>query len=322
MELPQLKYKAPQTGFISHLPASWIPYAELARIDKPVACLYLYFPCIFGTTLAASISNPMIPPTRLLVANLIFLVGSFLVRCAGCTWNDIVDQEFDRKVSRTQLRPLARRAITTFNALFFTVAQVLIGLALVVLLLPLQCLYYSVPSILLTGLYPYGKRFTHYPQIILGCVFSWGVFMAFPAFDLDLLSSSEAMNASGCLFLSCIAWTMVYDTIYAAQDIKDDTKAGIMSPVVRHQDHTRKLLMGAAMIQTALLCCTGIVMEASSVYFVCTCFGTSLMLGAMIRRVRLSNPKDCLWWFKNGCFYTGTIVASGFVGEYMARIIR
>ena len=82
----------------------------------------------------------MIPPARLLVVNLIFLVGSFLVRCAGCTWNDIVDQEFDRKVSRTQLRPIARRAITTFNALFFTVAQVLIGLALVVLLLPLQCL--------------------------------------------------------------------------------------------------------------------------------------------------------------------------------------
>ena len=320
-ETLQSLYKSPESGFISYIPARWVPYAELARIDKPVACLYLYFPCIFGTLLAASISEPMIPPTRLLRVNIIFLIGSFLVRCAGCTWNDIVDQDLDRKVIRTRLRPLARRDIPTSKALVFTFIQVLIGLVLVWVLLPIACLYYSVPSILLTGLYPYGKRFTYYPQLILGCVFSWGVVMAFPALNVDLISNPESLSAAGCLYLSCIAWTMSYDTIYAAQDIKDDAKAGIKSPVVRHQGYTRRLLVGAASIQIALLCYTGVATEATAVYFASTCFGTALVLATMVARVNLNQPKDCIWWFKKGCFFTGCIIGSGFIGEYTIRIL-
>lgn len=259
------------------------------------------------------------PPTRLLKTNAIFLLGSFLVRCAGCSWNDIVDQDIDRRVERTAARPLARRAISTSNALLFTIAQVVIGLTLVILLLPFRCLYYSIPSIFGTGLYPYGKRFTHYPQLILGCVFSWGVVMALPALDIDLSSNDRARDAAACLFLSCVAWTMVYDTIYAAQDRKDDVKVGVLSPVVRHQDKTRRVIMGAALMQIALLCLTGVVMKASAVYFLCACLGGSLMLGAMVGSVRLSDPKDCLWWFKSGCLYTGVIIACGFLGEYCLR---
>lgn len=248
-----------------------------------------------------------------------FAIGSFLVRCAGCTWNDIVDQELDRKVSRTRLRPLAWGAVSTSSALLFTAAQVLWGMSLVVLLLSVRCLYWSIPSILLTGLYPYGKRFTHYPQTILGCVFSWGVIMAFPTLDLDLFSSPRNMSLAGCLFSSCIAWTMVYDTIYAAQNIKDDARVGIGSPVVRHQGHTRNLLMGTAFIQIVLLCWTGIAIEASLGYFVCTCFGTRGILGAMVRTVQLDDPKDCIWWFSKGSFFTGSVIGSGFIVEYVLR---
>lgn len=314
------EYESPRTGFLSYLPASWVPYAELARIDKPVACLYLYFPCIFGTVLAASTTKPLIPPTRLLAINLIFLVGSFLVRCAGCTWNDIVDQEIDRKVSRTRLRPMARKAISTFSALVFTIAQVTIGLCLVALLLPIPCLYYSIPSIFLTALYPYAKRFTHYPQLILGCVFSWGVILAFPALEVDLWSSSNTTTAAGYLFLSCIAWTMVYDTIYAAQDIRDDAKAGVKSPIVRHQSNTRGLLVAAASTQVILLCRTGAAMEATGLFFLSTCLGTAFVLGTMVMRVDLSEPKDCIRWFKMGSFCTGAMTASGFIGEYVVRM--
>ena len=275
---------------------------------------------MFGTLLAASISKPMIEPARLLIVNLIFLLGSFMVRCAGCTWNDIVDQDVDRKVSRTRLRPLARKAVTTSKAAAFTFIQTSIGLVLVWMLLPTLCLYYSIPSIFLTGLYPYGKRFTHYPQIILGSVFSWGVVMAFPAFNMDLTSSLQSLTAAGCLYLSCIAWTMSYDTIYAAQDIKDDVKAGIRSPVVRHQGYTRRLLIGAASIQITLLFCAGIAIEATTVYFASTCFGTALVLGTIVGRVDLSQPEDCIWWFKNGCLFTGCIIGIGFIGEYAIRI--
>lgn len=319
MVVMQTQYRAPTKGLMSCLPISWVPFAELARVDKPIACLYLYFPCVFGTTLAASVSDPMVGSIDLLKVNLILLVGSFLVRCVGCSWNDIVDQDFDRKVLRTRLRPLARRAIATPEALAFTTFQVLIGLVLVVLLLPVECLYYSIPSILLTGLYPYGKRFTNFPQVILGCVSSWGVVMAFPALELDIMSSAAAMKASGCLFLSCISWTMVYDTVYAAQDVKDDVKAGVGSPVVRHREHTRILLTGAALVQIAMLCFTGVCMGASAAYFICTCLATTWTLGRMVYRVNLDDPNDCIGWFKNSCFYTGLVISSGFIAEYITR---
>ena len=146
--------------------------------------------------------------------------------------------------------------------------------------------------------------------------------MAFPALGLDLFSSWKNLIVAGCLFASCVAWTMVYDTIYAAQDIKDDVKVGIGSPVVRHWGRTRNLLMEAAFIQIMLLCGTGAAMEASMVYFLCTCFGTTAMLGAMVTMVRLDNPKDCLWWFSKGSLYTGSIVSSGFMIEYALRAIR
>ena len=300
-------------------PISWVPYAELARIDKPLAVFYLYFPCLFGIMLAASMRDPVIPPTRVLVVNLKFLLGSFLVRCAGCSWNDIVDQDLDRKVARTRNRPMAQRAITTSSALVFTLCQVLVGLGLMYLLLPTSCFRYSVPSILLTGLYPYGKRFTYYPQVILGIVFSWGVIMAFPALDMDLISSPASFTACGSLFLSCIAWTISYDTIYAAQDIRDDLKTAIKSPVVLHRDHTRRVLMVAGLTQVALLCYTGVKMQATPVFFMSSCAGTALTLGKMVTSVDLGDPKDCLWWFKKGCICTGLIISSGFIGEYVIR---
>jgi len=217
---------------------------------------------------------------------------------------------------------MARRAISTSNALIFTVIQVLIGLVLVFLLLPKPCLIYSTPSILLTGLYPYGKRFTHYPQLILGFVFSWGVIMAFPAFDIDLLSFPEAMTAAVYLYASCVAWTMCYDTIYAAQDVKDDAKANIKSPVVLHQGHTRKLLVAAAIVQTVLLGCVGAAIEATAIYFVTACVGNALVLGTMVSRVDLDEPKSCLWWFKNGSFYTGAMIGTGFMAEYTLRAVH
>ena len=295
---------------------NWTPYAELARINKPAACLYLYLPCFFGTTLAASVSEKSISATQLIRVNLIFALGSFIVRCAGCTWNDIVDQGVDRNVSRTKLRPLARGAISIFNAVIFCIFQVLIGLWLVNLLLPRQCLYYSAPSIFLTWLYPYGKRFTNYPQFILGCVFAWGVIMAFPALGTDLFASTKSVISASCLYGSCIAWTMSYDTIYAAQDVKDDLKLGIGSPVVRHRENTRILLSAAASTQVMLLCGTGMAMEAGLIFFIGSCVGTAVALTTMINKVDLSDPKDCTWWFRKGSLLTGAAIGSGFLIEF------
>ena len=295
---------------------SWTPYAQLARVDKPAACLYLYLPCFFGTALAASVSDKSITSHHLLRVNLIFALGSFLVRCAGCTWNDIVDQDVDRKVLRTKHRPLARGAISTSNAVVFCVFQVLIGLWLVHLLLPGPCLHYSAPSIFLTWLYPYSKLFTNYPQFVLGCVFSWGVIIAFPALGTDLFASTESIASASCLYGSCIAWTLGYDTIYAAQDAKDDLKAGIGSPVARHQGNTRTLLWAFALIQVILLYSTGVAMNASLMFYIGSCVGTAVALVTTIIIVDLSDPKDCSWWFRRGSLATGAAVGSGLFIEF------
>ena len=314
------RYQAPQRGLLSYFPAAWVPYAELARIDKSAGFLYLYFPCLFGTCLAALISHNPVAPKQFLFTNLVFILGSFLVRCAGCIWNDIVDQDLDRHVSRTQLRPMARRAKPTSHAFIFTVAQFFPGLWSVYLLLPMTCLTYCIPSILLTALYPFAKRFTYYPQVVLGFVFSWGVIMAFPALGIDLLASSmKTMAAVGSLYVSCVAWTLVYDTIYAAQDIRDDVKAHIMSPVVLHRDQTRRFLGATALLQVVLLWSTGHAMEASPVFFSSTCFLTALILVKMVASVDLEDSKNCLWWFKQGCFWVGLTISGGFVMEYIVR---
>lgn len=310
----------PTVGILSYLPPSWVPYAELARIDKPLACLYLYFPCAFGTLLAACMADSTVSSAHLIEVNLTFLLGSFLVRCAGCSWNDIVDQDLDRHVARTRLRPLARRAIGTRSAVVFTAAQVATGYVLVYLLMPGPCIYFSIPSVFLTALYPYGKRFTHYPQLILGSVFSWGVPMAFPALELDLLSQRRSLLAAGLLYLSCISWTFCYDTIYSAQDIRDDLKTGIKSPVVQYQHKTRQFLAMAGFVQIALLCYTGVVMEAGFSYFVLTCGGTTFMMGRMLFKVDLQDPKDCIRWFKKASFHTGLSILSGFLATHIERV--
>ena len=145
--------------------------------------------------------------------------------------------------------------------------------------------------------------------------------MAFPAFDMDLFTSPESITASGSLFLSCVAWTVAYDTIYAAQDIRDDLRSAVKSPVVLHGEQTRRVLIVAAVTQVALLCVTGVVMQAAPMFFVGSCAGTAIILGKMVTSVDLGDPKDCLWWFKRGCIYTGFVISSGFVGEYILRTI-
>lgn len=235
-------YVPPSKGFLSYLPATWVPYAELIRIDKPTPIALLYLPCISGTSLAAVMADPITTPTQFLALNVIFLLGCFLVRSAGCTWNDLVDRDFDRRVSRTRLRPIAREAISPANAFLYATFQVALGLLLVLRLLPRLCLFYSVPSIVLTAVYPFAKRITHYSQVVLGFVSSWGIILAFPGLNLELFSSPVRVAAMGSLYGASVFWMVIYDTLYGAQDRREDPKAGIKSIAVRHQNHTKTCL--------------------------------------------------------------------------------
>ncbi|CAI4219699.1 unnamed protein product [Parascedosporium putredinis] len=257
-------YKPPTTGLLAYLPKSWVPYAELVRLDKPAGTHYLFFPCLFSTLMAAPMAAPMASPPRI---------------------NDLWDRNLDPHVTRTKFRPIARGAITPFKGLVYTGFQLLAGLGIL--------LQFPTSSI-----------------------------MGFPALGVDLLSNSSALTAAGCLYASNIAWTVLYDMIYAHMDRKDDVKAGIKSMAVKHDAETKRVLSGLAVVQVGLLAAAGVASGAGPLYFIGTCGGAMVSLGYMIRKVNLKNVKDCWWWFVNGCWITGGTISLGLGADYLVRYVK
>lgn len=314
----RLDYQQPKSGILSVIPASWVPYAELIRIDKPTGTFYLFFPCLFSTLMAAPMAAPVASVGSVVSTSLLFFSGALIMRGAGCTINDLWDRDLDPHVVRTRLRPIARRAISPFKGLVFTGAQLLTGLG-ILLQFPTSCLFYGIPSLLFVASYPLAKRVTYYPQIVLGLTFSWGAIMGFPALGVDLLSNWSALTAAGCLYSSNIAWTVLYDMIYAHMDIKDDANAGIKSIALKHGSQTKQILTGLAGAQIALLAAAGVASGAGPAFFIGSCGGAAVTLGIMIRKVNLKNVKDCWWWFVNGCWITGGSISLGLGVDYLLR---
>lgn len=307
-------YEAPRTGFISYLPRTWVPYAELMRLDKPAGTYYLFFPCLFSTLLAASYTAA--DPLPVLTTTLCFFSGALIMRGAGCTINDLWDRNLDPQVARTRLRPIARGAVTPFKALTFTGFQLLAGLV-VLLQFPPSCLYYGIPSLLLVATYPLAKRVTHYPQFVLGLTFSWGAFMGFPALGVDLLVDAAALKAVAALYASCVSWTVLYDMIYAHMDIKDDAKVGIKSIALRHDKDTKAVLSGLAVLQIGLLAVAGTAAGVGPAFFIGSCGSAAATLGLMIWKVKLKEVSSCWWWFRNGAWLTGGGIVCGMLAEYI-----
>lgn len=240
------------------------------------------------------------------------------MRGAGCTVNDLWDRNLDKNVERTRLRPIARGAISVRQAVPFLGAQLLTGLA-VLLQFPYECLFYGIPSLLLVGTYPLAKRVTNYPQFVLGLTFSWGAVMGFPALGVDLLSNTPALISAACLYGSCVAWTLIYDMIYAYQDVRDDAKAGIKSIALAQQANAKTFLTAVAGVQVALLAGAGAAVGAGPVFFVASCGGALATLEHMIRVVNLESVEDCAAWFRYGVWMTGGIITLGLLGEYIAQ---
>ncbi|KAH7125349.1 UbiA prenyltransferase family-domain-containing protein [Dendryphion nanum] len=312
-------YSPPTTGLLSYLPKPIVPYAELIRLDKPTGTYYLFFPCAFSTLVAATMTTPISSPLAVASTAALFFTGALVMRGAGCTINDLWDRNLDPHVERTRLRPIARKAITPQAAIVFTGGQLLVGLG-VLLSFPLECFWYATPSLLLVATYPLAKRITNYPQFVLGLTFSWGAMMGFPALGVDLLSNQAALVAASCLYTSNIAWTVLYDMIYAHMDIKDDAKAGIKSIALKHDKETKAVLTGLATVQLGLLAATGVAAGMGPVFFIGSCGGAALTLGTMIWRVKLKDVKNCWWWFKNGAWFTGGAIALGLTSEYLAKL--
>ncbi|KAI1160029.1 4-hydroxybenzoate polyprenyl transferase family protein [Nemania serpens] len=315
-------YSPPTAGILSHLPQSWVPYAELMRLDKPAGTIYLFFPCLFSTLLAAPLAIPMASPLSVLGTATLFFAGALIMRGAGCSINDLWDRNLDPLVTRTRLRPIARGALTPFQAVTWTGVQLLAGLG-ILLQFPPACLYYAVPSLALVVTYPLAKRITYYPQFVLGLTFSWGAMLGFPALGVDLLAADAGAfrAAAALLYASNIAWTVLYDMIYAHMDIRDDAKAGIKSIALKHDAQTKQVLTGLAVIQIGLLAGAGVATGAGPAFFVGSCGGAALTLGYMIRKVDLKNVKDCWWWFVKGCWITGGVISFGLGADYLIQYL-
>ncbi|NND66918.1 MAG: 4-hydroxybenzoate octaprenyltransferase [Halioglobus sp.] len=211
---------------------------QLIRFDKPIGTLLLLWPTFVALFLAAD----GVPDARLLV---IFFLGTFLTRSAGCVINDYADRDLDGCVDRTQGRPLVVGSVTEREALALFAVLMLLAFALVLLTNPLT-IGLSVAAVVLASSYPFMKRYTHLPQVVLGAAFSWGIPMAFAA------QSNELPPALWLLYAANLLWTVAYDTQYAMVDRDDDIKVGIKSTAVLFGNNDR-LVIG--LLQLAVLAC-------------------------------------------------------------------
>ncbi|KAL9621838.1 MAG: hypothetical protein Q9160_003811 [Pyrenula sp. 1 TL-2023] len=315
-------YQPPQQGFVSILPPSFVPYAELMRLHRSTGYFAFELPHIIGTLWAAAALGSTAPTlTQLLQVNLVFMVGSLWLRGAACTWNDTLDAPFDRLVVRSRHRPIARGAVAPAKAHIFTLVQSAICLALLNRL-PRTC---QVPAALLVAtqcLYPLAKRFTNYPQVLLGFSVGLGQLVGAAAMGLDVMApmSVGVRSVVGSMYLANVINTMIFDAVYAHQDLKDDLKAGVKSVAVAWQGQAKTVLGFLAMIEVGLLELAGVRAGFGWSYTIVTVMGTALVLGTMLRRVDLENPSSCSWWFTHLIWYTGASLIVGLGLQYANRV--
>lgn len=186
-------------------------YWRLARADKPIGSMLLLWPCIWSTALTSM--DPLLMTK--------FAIGSFIMRGAGCTINDLWDKEFDKQVERTKDRPLASGELSVADALKFLTLQLGGGLVILVSL-PIKAIKIGLMSMPLVVAYPLMKRYTNWPQFVLGMTFNWGVWVGWAASEPQTLTALTMAP----LYVAGICWTLVYDTLYGYQDRKDDLKIG------------------------------------------------------------------------------------------------
>ena len=186
---------------------------------------------------------------------------------------------------------------------------------------PTEVIFSTIPSLIVVTAYPAMKRYTNYPQVVLGMAFSWGAMLGFPALGLSLLDPAVAA-AAACLYASNVAWTVLYDTVYAHQDIKDDKRVGVKSTAIANEGRTRKFLSVMGAVQLSLLAGAGLVSGMGPAYFIGSCGGTALLTAWMIKRADFKNAENCWWWFK-WCSWAvgGVAIGGGLAAEYVLRKI-
>ncbi len=287
---------------LRHLPAWARPYGRLSRWDRPIGIWLLVFPCWWSAALGAA-------PDWFRLAGwmALFALGALAMRGAGCTWNDIVDRKIDAQVERTRSRPLPAGEVTLKNALIWMALQALVG-ALILFKLEKFAGGVALASLLLVAIYPAMKRFTFWPQVILGLAFNWGALVGYASVTGTL------SWATVLLYLGGVAWTLVYDTIYAMQDQRDDAIIGVRSTARRFADAPRRWVGLFALMTLALWSAAGLMAPLKPAYFILL-LAVAAHFTWQIATLKPDNQADCLAKFQSNALVGWLLLAAIIAGR-------
>jgi len=281
---------ADATGnWVDTLAPVWLrPYLRLARLDRPIGSWLLLLPCWWSSALAAVAAHAR-TPNLLHIA--LFFIGAFAMRGAGCTWNDIVDRDLDGSVERTRSRPIPSGQVSVFAAAMFLVVQALIGFAVLIAFNGFT-IALGIASLVIVAVYPFMKRITYWPQIVLGLAFSWGALMGW-AGTFGRLDIAPLL-----LYAGSISWVIGYDTVYAHQDREDDALIGIKSTALLFGARTKPMLTVFYTLAVFLIGAAGYATGAG-VVFALGLLAFAAHLGWQIVRLDIGDPDNCLAVFKS-----------------------
>ena len=280
-------------------------FIELIRLKKPIGFMLLFWPCAWGLTLVYDFNDNL---NVYLFYLILFFLGSVLMRSAGCIVNDILDKEFDKKVSRTKDRPLASNKISISVAIIYVL--ILCFLALIVLLnFNIFTIALALGSMPLAFTYPLMKRFTYWPQLFLGITFNYGLILGWT-------SISGQLNVIPIIFyFGAIFWTLGYDTIYGYQDIKDDEIIGLKSTSIKFKDKSKIFLFICYSVLILTLILGGYLMNFSSLYFLFLAIPITHLFYYQIRLFNSESSIICLKLFKSNNFFGLIILINILLGK-------
>ena len=273
-------------------------YALLIRLNRPIGIFLLLWPTLWGLWIAAE----GFPNINVFI---VFILGVFIMRSAGCALNDIADKRFDTFVIRTRTRPLAAGKITSIEALIVAISLIFIALLLVLTMNELT-IQLSLFAVILAGVYPFMKRYTYLPQFFLGLAFGWSIPMAFAA------QTNTVPKIAWLLLVTNILWSVVYDTIYAMVDREEDLKIGVKSTAILFDDADRIIIAIIQALVLLALIAVGRQLKLDYNYFI------SLIVAAcfffyQLRLIWNREPQQCMRAFTNNNWVGLTI----FIGIFL-----
>ena len=280
-------------------------FIELTRLKKPIGYMLLFWPCLWGLTIAYDFSGELLNFYKYII---FFLAGAILMRSAGCIINDISDRNFDKKIERTKFRPIASGKISIKLALFY--ASTLCLLALLILNnFNFFTIVLAIRSIPLAFTYPLIKRFTHWPQLYLGITFNYGIILGWtsinPEIDIKPL----------IFYFGAIFWTLGYDTMYGFQDIKDDEIIGVKSTSILFKNNSKMFLNIVFFLFVVFYLTMGFLMKFNLAFFILSIIPISHLFLYQIKKFDPLNPDICLSTFKSNNLFGLIIFANLLIGK-------